>query len=422
MQMRRAVTGRRLGPPASIVGCAALAAVSLAFGLHGASEPLRTDFSALLTAGRLAPAHLSMLYSATAQMQTQAAIIGHPAGGLNAFFGPPAEALLAAPLTALPAHVSFAAFAALSGLAGVVAAFVLVRTLGLHGVMARTAVALSAFSLAAAWNYWLGQTDPLLLLAAACALAMLVRGHRFSAGLLLAVLFVKPQVIWLLPVVLLCARQWRMLAGLLLGAAGWALSSVVLTGAHGLTQWGSLMLQFGPRLGTSVGVPGLVELVTGHSGLIVAIACIPVVAVASWMALLNRDVVEVTAAGITLSAVTAPHLFPYDLVLLAVPVAVVASRAPAMAVAAALGLNLAALIDIVAFPDRAVVETAALLLVVIAALTRVAGTARRSHGGTAATPAYTWPEHEQRMGGMAPRIRPGRALEPAARGGAAPAP
>ena len=91
-------------------------------------------------------------------------------------------------------------------------------------------VVIAVFSLEAGTGILLGQSDGLMLLAATLAIEALAGGRPVFAGLLLAPLLLKPQLVWLVPPALIVARQWRMLGALAAGAVVVLLGSVAVAG------------------------------------------------------------------------------------------------------------------------------------------------------------------------------------------------
>ena len=86
------------------------------------------------------------------------------------------------------------------------------------------------FSLEAGTGILLGQSDGLMLLAASLAILALdrapARDRRPAPGPLL----LKPQLVWLVPPILVIARQWRMLVALVAGARWSLLGSIAVAG------------------------------------------------------------------------------------------------------------------------------------------------------------------------------------------------
>ena len=347
-----------------------MVAVSAGFALHGLLTPLRTDYIAMLSGARVL-ADGGCLYCHAAQLQAQAVLLGHPHPAWDPFLDTPLVALVYRPLLALPAAAGFAVFLAASaacvGLAGVL----LWRRMGLaiHGTRGLLLLALALGSVPAAWNYRLGQTDALLVLPLVAGTVLLVADQRFVAGLLFSLLLLKPQTIGLLPVALLVVGEWRVVVGMAAGAACLAGGSLWLVGPGGLGQWLTLLGSAGPALATSNGLSGAIASLGGNGAGFAAAAVLGLLACV-WMFWQRRTFtgrpLQVVALGIAVSLLLAPHVYAYDLIMAAVPLIVIAQRDLAAALAAAVLLNAAHLVDtffLISGP-----HVAALALCVIVAL------------------------------------------------------
>jgi hypothetical protein len=153
------------------------------------------------------------------------------------------------------------------------------------------------------------------------------------------------------------------------GAACLEGGSLWLLGTGGIGQWLSLLGSAGPAVSTSSGLPGAIASLGGNGAGFAAAAALGVVACA-WMwwrrrAFTGRPV-QVLALGIAVSLLLAPHIYAYDLIVAVIPLVVLARWDLAVALAAAVLLNAAHLVDtffIVSGP-----HVAALALCVIVAL------------------------------------------------------
>lgn len=335
--------------PLAFAAVAAMAAVSVAFGLHGLAGPLRTDFVAMLTGARVL-GHGGCLYCVGAQAQAQAALLGAPPGVLDPFLETPVVALAYRPLLDLPPSAGFAVFLVLSAACVGVAGVLIWRRLGLgaRGAAGAALLALTLVSLPAAWNYQLGQVDGLLVLFAAAGAVMLASGRRWGAGLLLSLLLLKPQTVWLLPFALLLIGEWRVVAGMAIGGACLGAASLGLVGPPGIGQWLSLLGARGPALATSDGLPGAIASLAGNGAGFAAAAVLGVAACA-WVWSRRRSLttrpLDVLALGVAVSLLFAPHVYGYDLIMVAVPLAILARRSLPAALLAALLLNATYLVD-----------------------------------------------------------------------------
>jgi hypothetical protein len=174
------------------------------------------------------------------------------------------------------------------------------------------------------------------------------------------------------------ARSWRYLAGLLLGAAAWIGVSLFVAGPQAMVALGRLIAQSYPaQAGNSVGLPSLVSALTG-SGALGFVAAAGLGLLASAMLLWKRDLlrdqpVAAVALGIVLSLLCAPHVNAEDLMLVALPLALLARTRPLLALGESLAFSLAALVQLqLPVGDRHLEPFVLVVLAVSLVLTHVA--------------------------------------------------
>ena len=116
---------------------------------------------------------------------------------------------------------------------------------------------------------WVG-----LMLVALLGAYLLVRAnHAFAAGLALSVLLVKPQDIWLVPIVLLVARAWPTLLGFAAGAGMWLLTSLRSSAAEHSRTSRARSARTRSQIPFTDGLPGIATAIAGSEwGIIVAAA------------------------------------------------------------------------------------------------------------------------------------------------------
>ena len=361
-------------------GAVAVAALA-GQALRGVLHPEHGDLVAFLTGARLAGSDPGCLYCPGAQAAAQAQVLGHPAdAGTNPFVNPPLAALLLRPLGGLSLSAAMAVFTALS-LAGLGAAgWVLARDLPAGWSRPQRALtALAAVTvLPAGGALAYGQWSPLLLLAAAVALRLARRGDGLGCGLVLAALLLKPQLVWLVIPALAVAGARRSLVGLGAGALAWAASGLLITGPGGMTDWVHTVAgAHVAEVGKTAGLPGLAGAAgAGDRAAFATSLLLGLAALGLLWAVRDRlrgDLPLTLGLGLALSLVCSPHVFGGDLLLLAVPVAVMAERAPAAALAAALGLSLAWALDQAAAGGLPRLEAVAALAMVVWMATSAAG-------------------------------------------------
>ncbi|MDQ6918208.1 MAG: DUF2029 domain-containing protein [Candidatus Dormibacteraeota bacterium] len=150
------------------------------------------------------------------------------------YLNPPVMAWLALPLSFLPflaAHVIWTVIL----LAALVGAWWLLKPEGQGPRIFWLLGFLALFP--AAFSIGIGQPQALVLLALALAVLLHERGHSVWAGAVLSVVWVKPQLAFLLPVGLLAARQWRMLLGLAVAGGLLGLLQLLALGPAGVERY-----------------------------------------------------------------------------------------------------------------------------------------------------------------------------------------
>ena len=301
------------------------------------------DYLAIASAGRVVHGGSSCVYCAGSLAAAQAQLLGYTPASSSTFpvpfVNPALMAWLIQPLALLPMQTGTDLFVAVNVVAMALAATILIRRASprLGGPLAACVVVIVVFSLEAGTGIRLGQSDGIMLLAATLAIEALARGRSVIAGLLLVPLLLKPQLVWLVPPVLVVARQWRMLGALVAGAAVVVLGSIAVAGpAHLLDATGLVTASAYAHLDLQGNaIPALVArpLASNAAAWVVALAlaAVAVAAMVVWRDALRRNMVPAVAIGVGLSVVLSPHLGDYSLMLLAIPVAVLAPRAPALA-------------------------------------------------------------------------------------------
>jgi Glycosyltransferase family 87 len=320
----------------------------------GLDAPPKTDYLPFATGARVLSDDPSCMYCMDVQASEQAAILGYvpTAGFPKPYVNPPLVALLLRPLSGLPLRTGLTVLMLILLAAVAWAARLFDRLLprSMPGWLRLLLLSLALLSLPAATALGLAQWAPLLVLAALGAVACLRGGRPVVAGLLLSVLVIKPQTVWLVLPLLAAVGAWRVLGGFALGSAAWVLTGLVLVGPHQLVQWPRLVLdRHVDEAFRTAGLPGIVTAITG-SGEAAFVAAVVLAGVAVIGAFVFRSrlrgrVEVAVAAGVAVSLACAPHVFPDDLMLLAVPVVVWAPLAPRACVAALLGLSAAYEVD-----------------------------------------------------------------------------
>ena len=249
----------------------------------------------------------------------------------------PQVALAFAPLAVLPFGWSLAVFLALTAFCYGLAVWLLWResaALGQHGRLLAILAAASPLLLTV-FRY--AQLSAFSLLLWSLAFVALRRNRAFTAGLAIGCLAFKPQLGLVIAVVLLAARQWRVVAGAVTAVLGQLVVGWLVAGSAGLIGYGRVLwtLTRNPALvqiypSEVHSVRGFLQLlvpspavVTGMS--LVVLVTVALAAVRSWrsgapLALRWGLVVLLTVLG-------SPHLLSYDLLLLTLPLIVFANWA-----------------------------------------------------------------------------------------------
>ncbi|MGI4747622.1 MAG: glycosyltransferase family 87 protein [Janthinobacterium lividum] len=318
--------------------CRILAAISLAVtiawvglsrdGVDRMGKPLGTDFVSFWTAGRLVRAgDITAPYRpATHAASEQTAFPTAPVG-YYAFFYPPVALLLFLPLAALPYLVALMVWLASTGLAALACLRCLLpQRWALLPMLAFPAVLVNA-----------GHGQNGFLSTACFGGGMLLRRRPMLAGMCLGALVFKPQLGLLVPIGLLAARRWRMLAGASISAIGLCALSWLLLGdaawrgfldvaplarrtlEAGLVDPAKMVSTFaGMRvLHSSLGLAYAVQaVVTAGTGILLALT------------LARRPGGHAEGAMLAAAAMLAtPFLLDYDLMILALPLAWVMAEA-----------------------------------------------------------------------------------------------
>jgi len=204
-------------------------------------RPTTTDFASFYAAGRLADRGLAAsAYDVPAHRAVEEQVT---ARGIDYkyFFNPPPFLLICAPLAALPYLAAFIVFELLT-----LALWLVVGTrIAGGGKLAMLAL------LATPSTYWaLGWGQNSFLTAGLMGLGTLLLGRRPGlAGAAFGALVIKPHFGLLLPLALICGRQWRALLTAALTSAGLVCVSAALFGigawtgfVHALSQSGQVQL------------------------------------------------------------------------------------------------------------------------------------------------------------------------------------
>jgi Glycosyltransferase family 87 len=292
-----------------------LAGLYLPLFFGGFPHPIDTlDFSYYYAAARIGLEHgWSHIYDLDLQRQVFYQL--HPASDLfdwrRYFASPPPVAWLVAPFTVLSMVPAFWTFTSLSAVALIVCGWLAAPGRGLAKL---------ALFLSAACTYPVliaiqtGQVTPLMAAATLLAWWLARRGMQMAAGIALVVIVFKPQVEFLVPVVLIIAGQRRLFVTWCVGAAALAAVSVATLGGHGLDSLGGVL---GAEQNRSEHLAWTLAEFVGPGPLAVAaeLGCAALALLAAWRS--RRSLELAMVAGILGSLLASSYHNPSDYALLA---------------------------------------------------------------------------------------------------------
>jgi Glycosyltransferase family 87 len=310
------------------------------------TDPGNSDAIAFVTGAHLVSSDPQHLYSPQAQERVEARLLDLPLADhfLNPYPNIAAGALLLSPL----AHVDLQAATEIAVLtSALLFAVALLLTLRLLAAVAsrpvRLAIALAAVLCIPAVEA-IFQWDSLMTVALVGSVLLAGRRRYALAGLVLATLILKPQVVWLVVPALVAARSRRYLGGLLVGSAVWIAVSVVITGPHGFVALAQLVAGNYPgQSNRSIGIPSLISAATGSGEVgFIAAGCLGGIAAVLllWRGdFLRGQPVAAVTIGVVLSLLCSPHVTIEDFMLCVLPIALIARRWPFLALAEAVAIS-----------------------------------------------------------------------------------
>ena len=308
-----------------------------------AAQAVQSDFSATLTGALvIRQGQGAQLYDLAIQRAAQVTILEQPDAAQSdtvlPYIHPPFEALLVAPLLALPYGTLYLLWNGLNLLAFVVALLLLARVAPLPWTVGLVALAaLGSFS-PFHQGLTLGQSSPLILLGLCGTYAALRQRHDTLAGVALALVVLKPQLLLVVGLLLLLQRRWRTLAACV-GVV--ALASVAAMAALGplwplryarflasITQWNGNHNEY-PQImynwrGLLVNLLGSTD--SSAIGPLVGLLTVATLGALVWAWWRTRAATEsnadrandlLWALALPAAILIAPHLYIHDLTLLA---------------------------------------------------------------------------------------------------------
>jgi alpha-1,2-mannosyltransferase len=241
----------------------------------------------------------------------------------------PVIAFLAVPLTGLSFAAAMVAFSAFSAWIYGLSVWLLTSITTRVKSDVVTTVLLAAAWPALTITLRYGQISALSLFVVTAATVSAASGRQWLAGAALGLLVYKPNLLLGPVLILVVARQWRLVGGLALGAGLELAANLAIAGPDVMCQYVTALLklaanpervQFYPA--ESHSLRGLVQLLVPWPSLVTAatVVALPLAAwlgVRAWRA--HHDFRPRWAALVVASLVASPHVLTYDLLLLAVP-------------------------------------------------------------------------------------------------------
>jgi hypothetical protein len=212
--------------------------------------PLRNDFVSFWTGAQLVrdgagPALFDPETQSRLQAQLRLALTGSEEMKqgvvLDPFHSPPIQGLLFVPLTFLPLSLAYLVWSSIS-----LVAFILAIALPLRGCARGATAAVVMLSFAGVADTLIfGQVNAIFLLGISLGLLSFSGGRPFLGGVLLGVLWLKPQYAVLFPLVFLAKRRWAELAGMAVAGAVAVIVSVAIVGLDGVSRYVEMMREIG---------------------------------------------------------------------------------------------------------------------------------------------------------------------------------
>lgn len=317
------------------------------------------DYLAHWTGGRLLWDNPGELYDPETQNQVQGAAIGTTAN-IAWFVSPPVVAALYAPLALIPYNLSGILWLVLSS-ALLIWCILSLATLAPKLMLHKRKLIILAV-LAAPPTFELigsGQDSAFVLLLWLIGIRMFQANRPLWAGAVLGLGFAKPQLVLVIPLVLLATRQFKALAAFSAVVTAVTAVSLALVGPEGILEWTAALssplymheVQQG-QAWKMVGLPSFVQAILppvwgAALAPFLTAASLPVgAAVLLWVILRRRNTaVDSQAVWVATLATTltfSPHLATYDAVLFIPVVVFLLERrsTPFLRVAAVLGFAL----------------------------------------------------------------------------------
>jgi hypothetical protein len=347
------IAAKRFGLPRNEAGLAFIASAILVFFavLWTANGPRleKIDFSVTYLGARMVQdGHGAKLYDLSEQANLRSVLFRHPNPLI--YEHPPFEALLLAPLGALPYRTAYLIWGSINALIWLLLPYLLrpyapvpkdlLAYLALWFIFAPLGVAL-----------FQGQSSLALLLIYALTFIALKSDCHLSAGVCLGLGLFKFQFVIPFALIFLVRKSWRFLAGFSASAAAMGLLSLAAVGWRGIMSYVHLLLNIGSNpenisYGSAVDMPtlhGFVYAILEHAVSVrtvsMIVATLSVVLIVFTAMRWKREERTASAgsfelmfaAALTVSLMTGLHMFTHDFSPLMLPLLLAAAHFPGRA-------------------------------------------------------------------------------------------
>ncbi len=226
------------------------------------------------------------------------------------FISPPTVAWLVTPLTVLPYWIAFGVWAVFTFAA-------LAAALAWSGVSSGISRWIAVIGALAPWwvvhAVYLGQVVPLVAAGVVVAWRLMRDDREIAAGVLLSAIFLKPNTAILVPVALLAAGRYRVLAAWVAAAGVLAVTALLLIGPHGLSAYVNQLSAPLPRGADALTLKGALD-VSGAAATALRLLILGMVLATAYK--LRGAPSLVVPIGIVGSLIVSPYLHASDLCLL----------------------------------------------------------------------------------------------------------
>lgn len=301
-------------PPLWLSVAALTAGFTAAFGVarwvnHFLTDPYEQDFRLNYVAAKIGLTYgWSHIYDLDLERRLAANFPypGNVIDSMHNYVTPPLLAWIVTPFTVFSIPTGFLVWTLFS-VAALIAAWWLVSPGKGLGRVTLLLIALAIWPIH--YTFWLGQTATLSILFLAVCWWMMERQRWAPAGAAIALaLFIKPQLVLLLPLALLLSRRWKPVLYFALTAGMLGVISLALLGSHGIASYNSSVAYTQTNL-----IHSVMTYAWFGRGAVATIIELGLGGVALGLAWYRRDRMDlVFALGIVASTASAFYLHEYD--------------------------------------------------------------------------------------------------------------